>query len=69
MCALVTLLQRLKQDGKIAQAIEAMNSEILQHFSADESSWEELAELCVPLPCPSRPWEEIRLTPFRTVTL
>jgi hypothetical protein len=42
---IVTLLQRLKQDGKIAQAIEVMNSEILQHFSADESSWEELAEL------------------------
>jgi hypothetical protein len=39
----------LKQDGKISQAIETMNAEILQHFSADDSSWEELAELCVRL--------------------
>ena len=45
----VTCAQRLKQDGKISQAIAAMNTEILQHFSADESSWEELAELYAPL--------------------
>ncbi len=41
------VFERLKQEGKIAEAIKAMNSEILKDFVSDESSWEELAELCV----------------------
>jgi hypothetical protein len=40
-------VHRLKQEGKIAEAIKAMNTEILKDFVSDETSWEELAELCV----------------------
>ena len=42
-------MHRLKQEGKIAEAIKAMNTEILKDFVSDETSWEELAELCVSL--------------------
>ncbi len=43
----MAFVHRLKQDGKIAEAIKVMNSDILKDFASDESSWEELAELYV----------------------